>query len=673
MVALVLAGCSPSAEETTVSEEPPPTNPGNTPPTIGGTPPTTATAGTGYSFQPAVQDDDGDALSFQISNQPAWASFDLGSGLLSGTPTDTDVRDFTDIVISVSDGDATVSLPAFTIRVGARTTPPTNRAPTISGTPRTSVQAERSYSFQPSAADADGDPLTFTIANKPSWASFSMTTGRLSGRPGTANVGTFADIVITVSDGRANASLPAFTMTVTAPTNNPPTISGVPPGSVTLGGSYSFTPTASDPDGNTLNFSIQNKPAWATFSPSDGSLTGTPTATGTFLSIIISVSDGQASASLPAFTIVVDSTPSPNRAPTISGTPPTSVTTGNAYTFAPNAGDPDGDTLTFSIQNKPGWATFTALNGRLTGTPTAAGTFSNIRISVSDGQASASLAAFAITVNAANRAPTISGTPPASVTVGSPYTFTPTASDPDGNTLTFSIQNKPAWATFTASSGGLAGTPTAAGTFSNIRISVSDGQASASLPTFAITVTAQTPTNRPPTISGTPTTSLNFGMPYSFTPTASDPDGDTLTFDISNKPSWAAFSNANGRLSGTPDAADVGTYSNIMIRVSDGSATASLPAFTITVNQAANGSASVSWDAPTENTNGSPLTDLAGFRIYYGTSSNNLSQTAQVSNPTVTTFVVNNLSAGTWFFGVKAYNAAGAESDFSNLASKTIQ
>jgi hypothetical protein len=186
-------------------------------------------------------------------------------------------------------------------------------------------------------------------------------------------------------------------------------------------------------------------------------------------------------------------------------------------------------------------------------------------------------------------------------------------------------------------------------------------------------VSSAPPSNRAPTISGTPTTSVNFGTAYSFTPTASDPDGDTLTFSISNPPSWASFATSNGRLSGTPAAGDVGTYSNIRISVSDGQASASLAAFTITVNQVANGTASVTWVAPTENTDGSALSDLAGFRIYYGTSSSNLSQTVQVTNPTVTTFVVSNLSSGTWFFGVKAYNTAGAESDFSNIASKAIQ
>ena len=85
-------------------------------------------------------------------------------------------------------------------------------------------------------------------------------------------------------------------------------------------------------------------------------------------------------------------------------------------------------------------------------------------------------------------------------------------------------------------------------------------------------------------ISGTPPTSVTQGTAYSFQPTASDPDGNPLTFSITNRPSWATFSTTTGRLQGTPTASNVGTISNIAISVSDGQATAQLPAFAIVVS-----------------------------------------------------------------------------------------
>lgn len=181
------------------------------------------------------------------------------------------------------------------------------------------------------------------------------------------------------------------------------------------------------------------------------------------------------------------------------------------------------------------------------------------------------------------------------------------------------------------------------------------------------------PQNNAPTISGTPPTSWNVGSEYSFQPTASDADGDALTFAIQNKPAWATFSSTSGRLSGTPAAADVSTFANIVISVSDGVASATLPAFSIAVSQVATGSATLSWTPPTQNTDGSALTNLAGYRIHYGTNSSALSQTVQIANPGLASFVVENLAPAKWYFAVKAYNSGGVESSLSNLASKTIQ
>jgi len=177
----------------------------------------------------------------------------------------------------------------------------------------------------------------------------------------------------------------------------------------------------------------------------------------------------------------------------------------------------------------------------------------------------------------------------------------------------------------------------------------------------------------PPTISGTPPTQVTAGQAYSFTPTAGGPAGTTLTYSVQNMPSWATFSIATGSLSGTPSNTNVGTYSNIVVSVSDGQASAALPAFSIQVSaQAVSGSATLSWVAPTTNTDGSPLTDLAGFVISYGSSATNLNQQVTVSSATATGYTVTGLASGTWYFSVSAYSTLGTQSSPSNVASKTI-
>jgi hypothetical protein len=280
-------------------------------------------------------------------------------------------------------------------------------------------------------------------------------------------------------------------------------------------------------------------------------------------------------------------------------------------------------------------------------------------------------------VGGTNQPPTISGAAATSVAAGQAYAFQPTASDPEGQTLTFSISGKPSWATFNTATGRLSGTPSAAnaGTYSNIVISVSDGTASAALPAFSITVsTSSPPGNSPPTISGNPVTSVTVGQAYSFIPTASDPEGQTLGFAISNRPSWASFDVNTGRLSGTPAAANVGTYVNIVISVSDGTNSVSLSPFTITVNAQTQitGSAKLSWVAPTTNEDGSPLTNLAGYKVRYGKNSGALDQLIDINNPSSTTVTIGSLSTGTWYFTLASYTNVGVESAQTAPVSKTI-
>ncbi|HTZ85300.1 MAG TPA: putative Ig domain-containing protein, partial [Solirubrobacteraceae bacterium] len=374
---------------------------------------------------------------------------------------------------------------------------------------------------------------------------------------------------------------------------------------------------------------------------------------------------------------------------------PTTAVVGTIYSFQPSGADTDGDTLTYSVQNLPVWATFDASSGRLTGTPADSdvGATLAITITVSDGQSSASLNPFEIQVSApptsppppsgpTNSPPTISGQPATSVHVGSKYSFQPSASDPDGDTLSFSIKNTPSWATFNAASGLLSGTPgsAAVGTYSGIEISVSDGQNTVSLPVFSIQVLAASsppPTNSAPTITGTPGTQVQAGQTYSFTPTAADKDGNKLTFSIQNKPAWANFSTSTGQLSGTPSSTNVGSDSGIVISVSDGTTSASLPAFTISVTSpppptTSTGSATLNWTTPAQNTDGSALTNLAGYIIVYGTSSSALTETVSVQDPSATSYTISGLASGTWYFALVTVAASGEQSPPTNLVSTTI-
>jgi hypothetical protein len=281
-----------------------------------------------------------------------------------------------------------------------------------------------------------------------------------------------------------------------------------------------------------------------------------------------------------------------------------------------------------------------------------------------------------------NTAPTISGTPATAATIGIAYTFQPTATDANRDTLTFTIKNKPSWVNFNTGTGLMSGIPQTVGTYSNIVISVSDGKARRSLPAFSIQVSASTTsssaaasiTNTAPTISGTPITSVTAGTAYSFTPTAADANGDGLGFSIANKPAWASFNTATGRLSGTPGSSSTGSYAGVTISVSDGTATTSLAPFTLTVNPApvTTASATLTWTRPTLNSDGTALTDLSAYRIYYGVSGTSYSNSVVIGSD-LTSYTIGNLATGsTWHFAISSINTSGVEGSPSNPASTSL-
>jgi hypothetical protein len=367
-----------------------------------------------------------------------------------------------------------------------------------------------------------------------------------------------------------------------------------------------------------------------------------------------------------------------NTAPRISGAPVTSVRAFEHYNFRPVARDADRQRLRFAIANKPPWASFDPATGRLYGTPKAAYagiTFGAIRISVSDGITRRYLARFSIAVKPANRAPRISGRPLTFVPVGRGYAFRPTARDPDGQRLVFTVANRPAWATFDRRSGRLAGRPArslAGRLYRNIRVCASDGRARACLPAFSIRIAAS---NRAPRISGTPSRTARVGTTYSFKPRAFDADRNRVRFLILNKPVWARFDRWTGRLSGTPRAVHAGrTTRGVRIAVTDGYSKTWLPTYSLQVAgpPAETGRARLSWSAPTRNTDGSRLTNLRGYVIEYGTRRDQLNGRLDVRGEAITSAVVEDLAPATWYFGVRAVSTAGIESRLSEVVSTTI-
>ncbi|MCW5827689.1 MAG: putative Ig domain-containing protein [Deltaproteobacteria bacterium] len=530
--------------------------------------------------EPYALDDDGDPLVYTVANLPAWASFDSSLGLIyaQGTATANVAGNYNGVVVTANDGNGGSVSKTLDIRV--------NGLPVISGNPPTLVTPGSLYSFTPTASDVNNDTLTFSIQNQPPWATFNAATGELRGIPSLADAGTYSNIIISVSDdgGVTTVDLPAFDILV----NDPPVFTVPSPGVIALsvGDSLNFTATANDTDGDTLTWTITNQPPWSSFNGTTGALTSAPVTAaeiGNYLNVTITVTDGiNAPVTMASFSIIV------NGLATITNQP-SLARPGFLFTFTPAISDPNGDTVVIDdLRNCPPWAVCNMLTGTISGTPTLAdwdiGPDWNVEFDLDDGT---DIATVIITVSL-NNPPDITLQPNTvySVDPGNNLAVAVNATDPDGDTLIWSIANQPSWTNFDTTTGALTSGPAPAaqiGNFTNIIISVSDGiNPAVALGAFTVKIDGD------PVIGGTPAGFVRAGSAYSFTPTASDPNGDALVFSVLNLPAWAAFDVNTGALTGNPTQADTGTYNNVEIRVSDdgGANWVSLAPFDIEVNGA---------------------------------------------------------------------------------------
>ena len=254
----------------------------NTIPAISSTGVLSVEAGSEYSYTLASSDSDGDALTLSATTLPSWLSFDDSTGILSGTPEETDVGDHP-VTLTVSDGtdDLTQS---FTIAVtAAPEVLPELHAPEITSTALTSVTAGTAYTYTLTATDADSDTLTMSAAipAEATWLTFDTVTGILSGTPTASDVGTIG-VTLTVADGTdADDATQTFSIVVDAvvvPQNNAAVITSTEITNATVDSAYSYTLTATDADTDTLTMSavIPAELSWLSFNTETGVLSGTP-------------------------------------------------------------------------------------------------------------------------------------------------------------------------------------------------------------------------------------------------------------------------------------------------------------------------------------------------------------------------------------------------------------
>jgi len=186
-------------------------------------------------------------------------------------------------------------------------------------------------------------------------------------------------------------------------------------------------------------------------------------------------------------------------------------------------------------------------------------------------------------------------------------------------------------------------------------------------------VSAPVTVNQAPTISGQAVGTARVGETYDWQPVAADAEGDSLSFSATNLPPWASIGPTDGRIVGTPGPDDVGSYESITITVADAAHQSVTQPFSITVlGDTSAGIASLRWEVPPSKVDGSPLDDLAGYRILYGKKSDDLDKSVLLNDPAMTSYEFDTLSSGTWYFTVVAVSSCGLEGPPTTIASKSI-
>ena len=261
-----------------------------------------------------------------------------------------------------------------------------------------------------------------------------------------------------------------------------------------------------------------------------------------------------------------------NRAPVLAAIGDRSVDEAATLSFTVSATDEDGDTLTYSASGLPTGATFDAGTRTFSWTPgyDDAGAYTGVVFYVTDGEETQT-ETITVSVDNVNRAPVLAAIGDRSVDEGSTLNFTLSATDADGDTLTYAASNLPPGAAFDPGKREFDWTPDydQAGAHAGIVFTVTDDGTPSRDDSETITITVGN-VNRAPVLGAVGEKTVNEGTTLAFTVSATDDDGDTLTYSASNLPAGAAFDPATRAFSWTPGFAQAATYEGVVFTVNDG-------------------------------------------------------------------------------------------------------
>lgn len=523
-----------------------------------------------------TSDPDGDPLSYTVFNSPSGSA--LSANTFTWTPSSADIGDHT-LTFTADDGKQDGSFSrTITITVAAP-----NHPPTFANIDNPTITEGQQLSLTLNATDPDGDTLTYSTSNNPSGSSLSGAT--FTWTPSTTQAGSYTP-TFTASDGKGGTASQTMTITVTN-LNQAPTLSSITSIVGTEGNPLTIALSGSDPDGDALNYSMNNSPSGSSLSGNTFSWTPSSGQAGSY-SVTFTTTDPSGATASQTATITVQTATAPavNNAPSLSSTGEKSVTEGSALSFILSGSDPDGDILTYSMINGPSGSSLSGNTFSWTPSSGQVGSYPFTFTATDPSGATASqtttITVQVATAPAVNNAPSLAGISGTYVIEGNPVRFELNSFDPDGDILTYSMSNDPSGSTLSGNIFSWTPSSGQAGRYS-ITFTATDPSGATASQTTIIRVVSPPEPNSAPHIRETPNTTIRVGQQLALDFIASDSDLDPLTYSISDVLEGSTFN--SGRLTWTPKASHIGSYS-ITVTASDRRGGTSSTTTTITVKEA---------------------------------------------------------------------------------------
>ncbi|MGB3401136.1 MAG: putative Ig domain-containing protein [Microcoleaceae cyanobacterium] len=541
-----------------------------------------------FTYDADAIDANGDPLSFSLIDAPSGVTIDADSGLLSWTPNALGVAEIT---IQVSDGKGGEDLQTLELNV---IEPIPNRDPVInSGQPRSQIRYNQTYLHQFEGYDPDGDALSYTLVNAPEGMRITKE-GLLTWIPGVNQTGSH-EIEVEIGDGNGGVTPVSWSVNVShQAVNHSPVITSVPDTRTNLERGFSYHAEGTDSDGDTLLWDLDAAPDGMIVDPFSGQVSWTPTAQqiGNH-TVQLRATDIHGAYSGQAFELQVTGANTP---PSIVSQPLTQGNPDLAYRYNVVATDPEQDELSFSLGVRPEGMQIDPVTGEIAWTPNSAQVGSHaVEVLVTDTQGGVNRQVFnlGVGVEAINHPPSINSTPVFQGDVGTSYSYTVEATDPDEiDHLSYRLIEAPTGVNIDETGKLTWENPV----FGNhkIVIGVEDSQGLGTAQGFTLTVLD----NSAPVIQSTPNEIARLGQPYQYDFTAFDPDNQSLSYSLDTDSIERGMTiDELGRLRWTPDTVE--TDLPVTITVTDPLGASVSQSFDLSVvadNQAPSISLNPSWD-----------------------------------------------------------------------------